>query len=67
MPLPSDTCQEFTLRPRSDGTFDAICMKCYLTAGTIRQESDLEAIKRTHECHRSVLSSLTYENRVFGT
>ena len=67
MPLPSDTWQEFTLRRCSDGTFDAICMKCYLTAGTIRRESDLEEIKQTHECHRSVLSSLTYENRVFGT
>ena len=40
MPLPSDTWQEFTLRRCSDGTFDAICMKCYLTAGTIRRESD---------------------------
>ena len=67
MPLPFDPCSEFTLRPRSDGTFDAICTKCFLTAGTIRQESDLEAIKRTHECHRSVLSSLAYEDRVSGT
>ena len=67
MPLPSNPCPEFTLRRRSDGRFDAICMKCYLTAGTIRQESDLEAIKRKHECHRSVLSSLTYENRALST
>ena len=67
MPLPSETCPEFTLRRRSDGTFDAICMKCYLTAGTIRRESDLEEIKQTHECHRSVLSSLTYENRASST
>jgi hypothetical protein len=67
MPLPSDTCPEFTLRPRSDGTFDAICRACFLTAGTIRRESDVEAIKRTHECDPWVLFGLTQDNRVSPT
>lgn len=40
----------FRHRHNRDGTWDSICMKCYLTVETVTQENDLAGAERSHDC-----------------
>ena len=40
----------FRHRHNRDGTWDSICLKCYLTAETAMQEEDLVGAERSHNC-----------------
>jgi hypothetical protein len=40
----------FTTRQNLDGSFDLICLHCFLTAGNTKNKSELLAIERTHQC-----------------
>ena len=40
----------FAIRQNPDGSLDAICLTCFVTAGTAMSESELPAIERNHQC-----------------
>ena len=46
---------EFSIRRNPDGSLDAICLKCFLTAGTTFRESELLSIEKGHRCDPSLL------------
>jgi hypothetical protein len=48
----------FTTRQNPDGSFDLICLHCFLTAGTTKNKSELLAIERRHQCDPHVLLML---------
>ena len=39
---------KFRHRPNRDGSFDSICLKCFLTAGSRANEVDLEEVEQVH-------------------
>jgi hypothetical protein len=41
-------------RPNADETFASICMKCFRTVDTQRDEADLAAAEEAHVCSRRV-------------
>jgi hypothetical protein len=41
---------DFHHRVNVDGTVDSICLRCYLTAGSARNESELPALEAAHVC-----------------
>jgi hypothetical protein len=41
---------EFHHRVNADGTVDSICLRCYLTAGSARDETALHALETAHRC-----------------
>ena len=41
----------FPHRPNLDGTFDAICPKCFMTIARQKLEADLVTFERNHDCH----------------
>ena len=47
-----DTSSASTFRHRHnpDGSWDSICMKCYLTVATTATEDDLEKSEQSHDC-----------------
>jgi hypothetical protein len=49
---------KFAIRHNRDGSLDAICLKCFVTAGTTMNQSGLTAIERTHECDPNLLVRL---------
>ena len=51
---------QFRLRSNANGSFDVICMKCFLTAGNGSQKADIETIQKRHECDPSLLVDLKY-------
>jgi hypothetical protein len=50
---------EFSIRRNPDGSLDAICLKCFLTAGTTFRESELPAIEDGHQCDASLVIDTT--------
>lgn len=40
----------FRHRHNPDGTWDSICVKCYLTVETTMLEEDLVGAERSHDC-----------------
>ena len=40
----------FKHRHNRDGSWDSICMKCFLTVETAMQEEDLAGAERSHDC-----------------
>lgn len=40
----------FYHRQNHDGTWDSICMKCFLTVTTAPKEEDLESSEERHDC-----------------
>jgi hypothetical protein len=48
---------EFTIRENPDGSLDAICLKCYATAGTTMIESSLSEIEQTHKCDPALIAA----------
>ncbi len=46
-------CQaSFAYRRSADGTIDAICLTCYLTAATAGSKAELQERKKAHDCPR---------------
>jgi hypothetical protein len=50
---------KFAHRANSDGTFDSICRKCFLTVVSSKSEADLEGAEREHVCDPFQLAELT--------
>jgi hypothetical protein len=44
---------EFSHRLNADGTFDSICMSCFLTIGTAESEPALAGEEKIHQCNRN--------------
>ncbi len=42
---------EFAHRLNADGTFDSICMSCFLTIGSAESDPALEAQEKMHRCN----------------
>ena len=42
---------EFVHRLNADGTFDSICMSCFLTIGTAESEPALVGQEKIHQCN----------------
>jgi hypothetical protein len=51
MPLRLDDPKGFFTRNNRNGTYDAICLQCFLTIATSSTERDLEAMVKFHHCH----------------
>jgi hypothetical protein len=41
---------DFHRRLKADGTFDSICLRCYLTAARAENETDLHEREAAHQC-----------------
>jgi hypothetical protein len=53
--LPKRVCcmvlnEPFCHRRNNDGTIDSICTRCFVTAGTAQNESELPEIEHNHTC-----------------
>jgi len=42
---------EVAHRMNADGTFDSICMSCFLTIGTAENEPSLAGQEKRHQCN----------------
>lgn len=47
-PLPA---AEFQYRNNPDGTWDSICLRCFLTVGTAEKAEDLTDVEAAHNCY----------------
>ncbi len=47
-PLPA---VEFQYRNNGDGTWDSICLRCFLTVGTARSIEELVDMEKAHSCY----------------
>ena len=43
---------EYQYRKNQDGTFDSICLYCFLTVGTASRKEDLAGLEAAHNCYR---------------
>jgi hypothetical protein len=43
------------IQQNPDGSLDAICFTCFVTAGTAMSESGLSAIEQAHQCDIGLL------------
>jgi hypothetical protein len=50
----------FQHRENSDGSWDSICLRCYLTAATTGEEQSLSAGEVEHRCYGSIAAAPTY-------
>jgi hypothetical protein len=49
---------DFTYRQNGDGTFDSICLDCFVTVGTAQDIEMLKAIERNQTCDVAILSDV---------
>jgi hypothetical protein len=42
---------EFRYRNNPDGTWDSICLRCFLTVGTAPSIEELAQIEKAHDCY----------------
>ena len=52
------TEEDFAHRQNRDGTFDSICLHCYLTVATANSKENLADREKRHECKDDHLSNL---------
>jgi hypothetical protein len=50
----------FAHRPKSNGTAESICLKCYMTIGPPQNEADLEVQEAGHVCAGMNLGALLH-------
>jgi hypothetical protein len=50
MPAASVVHPRFSYRRNKDNTIDAICLDCFLTAGTADSEAKLHELETAHRC-----------------
>jgi hypothetical protein len=55
---------QFYHRVNSDGTIDAICRSCFLTAATVENETDLQELEMAHRCPNKTPFVLTEDSRI---
>jgi hypothetical protein len=48
--MKGEKCSQFNYRVNADGTIDSICLRCYLTAGSAKNEADLREREDAHRC-----------------
>jgi hypothetical protein len=51
-------------RRNRNGTFDSICLKCFLTVAHTKTEPELLAYDRLHVCNYWAVSRLTLDRRM---
>lgn len=54
--MPSARTPNFHHRHNSNGSYDSICMRCFLTAATSQGEADLVPLEQRHICHTDLLA-----------
>jgi hypothetical protein len=59
------TCP-FPHRHNRDGSYDSICLKCYATVASFRDEAELAAPERDHSCEPVRLSHFTRGGTTWG-
>ncbi len=52
----SDSLENFAYRHNNDDTWDAICLQCFLTAGTAGDKKGLAEFEAQHDCKADVIS-----------
>ena len=55
---------DFAIRQNADSTFDAICLRCFLTIATVHEESELKQLELSHVCKEEniVMSNLVWRD-----
>ena len=53
--MSSSAIDKFTHRQNEDGTFDSICLSCFLTVANAGSELQLEIFERRHVCDEMML------------
>jgi hypothetical protein len=48
--MKSEKYSQYHYRENADGTIDSICLRCYLSAGSARNETVLHALETAHRC-----------------
>jgi hypothetical protein len=48
--MKSEKYSQYHYRENADGTIDSICLRCYLSAGSARNETELHAFETAHRC-----------------
>jgi hypothetical protein len=48
--MANQVAEGFHRRRNKDGTFDSICLRCFLTAASAPEESELSSLERRHVC-----------------
>jgi hypothetical protein len=61
----SRTATNFPHRKNLDGSYDAICTKCFQTIASVREESHLAAFEKAHVCDPEALFQVS-QCRVFA-
>ena len=56
----------FRYRHNGDGTWDAICLRCYRTAASARNASWLPLLQSTHTCDPMDLHAWMSDRELFG-
>jgi hypothetical protein len=51
----------FRHRSNPDGSWDSICMRCYLTAATSKDEQSLNAGESEHRCYGHLRKSMPFQ------
>ena len=51
-------------RRNRDGSFDSICLNCFVTVATATTEAELSKYDTRHVCEYSTLSQRTFNRRV---
>jgi hypothetical protein len=57
----ASTLRTFRRRLNRDGSYDSICLRCFLTIANTRTETELKARENVHTCDHAMLC----ERRLF--
>jgi len=57
--MSTQTSPRFPHRHNPDGSYDAICTRCFATVATARREDELAALEKAHVCDESKLMQLS--------
>ena len=51
-------------RRNKDGSYDSICLNCFVTVASGKSEADLTELDKVHVCEYSTLSQRAFESSV---
>ncbi len=51
----------FVHRTNGDGTFDSICLKCFMTVATVKYQVDLKNVECEHACDPQTVAGFRIE------
>ncbi len=63
----SMSSQKFPHRKNTDGTYDSICLKCFLTIATVGREAELQLLETSHVCEPLNLYRVNHANTTGAT